>query len=186
MLSVRKNGPLTAVRLHRMFLSAGEEVLDEISRFIRERKGKTPCISRFIRENGNMIGRGAPRRSSVVTKGRFHDLRNIYETVNDDYFEGRITAAITWGAGRVRHAARKRTLGSYSSRSNIIRINRCLDRKTVPCFFLEFVVYHEMLHADMGVKKINGRRTVHSKEFRARERLFRDYRRAVEWERKGI
>jgi hypothetical protein len=41
-----------------------------------------------------------------------------------------------------------------------------------------------MLHADMGVKIRNGRRLVHTGEFRARERLFREYERAVSWEKK--
>jgi hypothetical protein len=186
MVSMRKTGSLLLVRLHRMFLSADEEVLDEIALFIKGRKGRTPSVSRFIRENGDMIRRSSPRRSHVVTQGRWRDLRNIYETVNEAYFHGRINAAVTWVTGKEKYAVRKRTLGSYSSRTNIIRINRCLDKKTVPRYFLEFVVYHEMLHADMGMKKINGRRTIHSKEFRDRERLFRDYQKAVEWEKKGI
>jgi predicted metal-dependent hydrolase len=76
----------------------------------------------------------------------------------------------------------KRTLGSYSQRTNTIRINPVLDRKTVPAYFIEFIVYHEMLHADMGVGRINGRRSVHSSGFRIREKLFKKYEQALAWE----
>jgi len=55
----------------------------------------------------------------------------------------------------------------------------------VPRYFIEFVVYHEMLHADMGTEEHEGRRSIHSREFRKRERLFEDYERAMAWERKG-
>jgi predicted metal-dependent hydrolase len=82
---------------------------------------------------------------------------------------------------------RKRTLGSYSRNGSIIRINPVLDRKSVPQFYIEFVLYHEMLHADMGLCEKNGRRVVHSGGFRDRERLFRRYRKALAWEkRKGF
>ncbi len=77
----------------------------------------------------------------------------------------------------------KRTLGSYCLRTNTIRINPVLDRKTVPDYFIGFIVYHEMLHADMGVCRINGRRSVHSSEFRKRERMFKEYEKALAWEK---
>jgi hypothetical protein len=63
-------------------------------------------------------------------------------------------------------------------------MNPLLDRRTVPRFFVEFIVYHEMLHADIGVETRNGRRRVHTWEFRRRERLFREYARAISWEKK--
>lgn len=78
---------------------------------------------------------------------------------------------------------RNRTLGSYLDSVNTIRINPVLDKKSVPRYYIEFIVYHEMLHADMGVTEKNGRRVVHSKEFRAREKSFRDYRKAMAWEK---
>jgi hypothetical protein len=49
---------------------------------------------------------------------------------------------------------------------------------------MEFLVYHEILHAEIGVKIENGRRIVHSREFKKREKLFKYYKRAVQWEKK--
>jgi predicted metal-dependent hydrolase len=93
-----------------------------------------------------------------------------------------IRASITWGSGSPRCSVRKRTLGSYSERSHTIRINPVLDRKTVPRYYIAFVVYHEMLHAAMGMPLTGNRRSIHSREFRKREHLFKDYERAVAWE----
>jgi predicted metal-dependent hydrolase len=67
----------------------------------------------------------------------------------------------------------------------MIRINPVLDIERVPPYFVEFIVYHEMLHAFLGVKNKNGRRSVHSKEFRELEKRFSDYEKAMAWEKKS-
>ena len=40
-----------------------------------------------------------------------------------------------------------------------------------------------MLHAAMGISKNGERRSMHSREFRRREKLFNDYEKAIAWER---
>jgi hypothetical protein len=68
-----------------------------------------------------------------------------------------------------------------------VRIHPRLDAADVPRFFVEFIVYHEMLHAARGQEgERNGRRVVHSKEFRAAERNFAQYKEAIEWEKKNL
>jgi hypothetical protein len=74
----------------------------------------------------------------------------------------------------------------FRSHTNTIRINPVLDRKAVPLCVLEFILYHEMLHADLGVTRKNGRRSVHSREFRGRERLFSQYDTATAWEKRNL
>jgi predicted metal-dependent hydrolase len=78
---------------------------------------------------------------------------------------------------------RRRTLGSYSSHTNIIRINPVLDKRSVPPYFIEFIIYHEMLHADLGVETGENRRSVHTREFRRREKMFKKYAEALAWEK---
>lgn len=168
-----------------MFLEAGSDVISEIAEFIKKRKGNTPLLRGFIRERRESIKKPASRRLSVRTLGRHYDLRSIYESVNDAYFEGSITATITWGTKSPRRAVRRRTLGSFSSHSNSIRINPILDNERVPDYFIEFIVYHEMLHAHIGVQKKNGRRSVHSREFKEREKMFKEYEKAMVWEKKN-
>jgi hypothetical protein len=39
-----------------------------------------------------------------------------------------------------------------------------------------------MLHASMGISLQGNRRSVHSREFKKREKLFKDYEKAMAWE----
>jgi hypothetical protein len=183
MLSVRSRNGVLSVRLHRMFTAAGSQVLDEIVSFLKNKRGAMPCFRRFIHDHGEQLRKRRPNRVLARTRGRVYDLREFYDEINEEYFDNMIDAKITWGSSNSRFVVRKRTLGSYSERSHTIRINPVLDKMTVPRAVIAFVVYHEMLHAAVGVSRQGGRRVVHSREFRTRERLFKDYGKAMAWER---
>lgn len=182
MLSARVKGGVLCIRLHRMFLSADSGVLSEIVSYLQNRRGALPRFRSFIRENRAQLRPKPAKRVFVRTRGRFHDLCALYDEINRDYFGGAITAAITWGARSPRFAVRRRTVGSYSERSKVIRINPVLDKKTVPRCYVALIVYHEMLHASMGTVMQGKRRSVHSREFRRREKLFAHYDEAMAWE----
>jgi predicted metal-dependent hydrolase len=183
MLSVTRKGNLLSLRLHRMFLEAGGDILNEIAEFMKRRKGKTPLLRKFVRQNSNCLPMRTPRKTRLNTEGKHFDLQAIYDSLNHDYFGGRISCCITWGVRSPRYAVKRRTVGSYSSQTNTIRVTPLLDKRTIPRYFIEFVVYHEMLHADMDTPKKNARRLVHSKEFRRREKVYEQYEKAVAWER---
>lgn len=187
MLSIRKKDGSVAVRMHRMFLTAGEEIIKEIAGFIKKRKGQTPLIRQFIRDNRASLKNKERkvRPPSLCEQGNIHHLGEIFDAVNEEYFEGSVSAAIGWGKGSSRRAVRKRTLGTYCSTANTIRINPVLDRRSVPHYFIRFVVYHEMLHTAVKEERKNGRRAMHTPEFRRREKLYKDYERAIAWENKG-
>lgn len=185
MITVKTKGETLSVRLHRIFLWAGMDVIEEVAGFVKRRRGKTPLINAFIREKRENLREKVARKVNIKSSGRHYDLKGIYESVNMEYFGNMVAASITWGTKSPRYAVRRRTLGSFSSHSNTIRINPILDSARIPRYFIEFIVYHEMLHANMGVEKTsNGRRSVHSREFKERERRFRGYERAMAWEKK--
>ncbi len=183
MLSAGTRDGVMQIRLSRIFLNAGNDVIEEIVSFLKKKKSKMLLFHKFVRENGEQLRTKPPKNISLKSMGKFHDLRELYDEINRNYFGGLVSAAITWGSRSPRYAVRKRTLGSYSARPNLIRINPVLDRKSVPHYYIAFVVYHEMLHAAIGILEKGGRRSVHSKEFKKRERLFKDYEKAVVWER---
>lgn len=180
LISVKAAGGGLDVRLHRIFLQAGRDVLDEIGLFVKKRGGKTPAIREFIRDYRHQIPESKPRRQTLKPQGQFFDLGDIFRKLNEIYFENRVTASITWGKPRKKGVVR-RTLGSYSSHTNTISINPALDRNSTPLYVIEHVVHHEMLHADLGIEAKNGRRGMHTREFRLRERLFKDYEKAIAW-----
>jgi hypothetical protein len=51
----------------------------------------------------------------------------------------------------------------------------------VPRLFVEAVVHHEMLHAQMPADESGGRRCLHGPEFRRRERELPAFARAEAW-----
>lgn len=187
MLSIRhekRNAIL--VRLHWMFLHADNDVIREVTAFIKNKKYKTPSITRFIQENRKCIRKGSGKPLSINAQGKYHNLNEIFDFLNTRYFDDRINAVITWGKRRSRWYKGKRTLGSYDQSNSFIRINPLLDQKSVPKYFVEFIVYHEMIHADMDSKKDKRRNLVHTKEFKRREKLYKQYAKAILWEKRHL
>lgn len=184
MISARTTGDVTYLRLHRMFLDADRGVIDEIASFLKNYRRRTPVVREFINCNQHRLKRGALRRTVMRPQGRHHNLVHLFNSVNQEYFHGEVTAWITWGLRSPVRSARRRTLGSFSADTNVIRIHPILDSRKVPRYYLEFIVYHEMLHALMGIKDSPVRRSIHSRAFKTRERMFRHYDRAIAWERK--
>ncbi|NOZ25505.1 MAG: SprT family zinc-dependent metalloprotease [Nitrospirae bacterium] len=185
-ISFRKERGRVVLRLQRLFADAPPEVLLEIAELIKRPSIKTPLVHDFFRRNQWRVRKKALVREKAEPEGKVYNLGRIFERINREYFSDRVDAVITWGKRSPKKAVRKRTLGSYNAETGTIRINPVLDCSRVPRYFVEYVVYHEMLHADIGIsRRKNGRRAIHTREFRERERLFRDYRRAVQWERRA-
>lgn len=187
LLSIRERQHSLSVRMHWMFLRAGDDVISEIAGFIRKRKSRTPLIREFINSNRDCIRVTArSSRPSVMmrTQGRFHDLKAIFAALNNAYFDGKTSSSISWGRRNGRRVVKRRILGSFSSQTNTIWISPLLDRRNVPGFFVRYIVYHEMLHSIMKEEPANGRRSLHGPAFRQRERLFGEYEEATAWEKK--
>jgi len=188
-LSVRPNrvsGRVT-VRLHHMFLAADARVLDALAAWISRPKARQAgeVLDAFIRENRHRI-RQAPRRPRGVrvrTRGQCFDLKQLFEDVNQRHFQGSIEAAITWGQMPTVRRRRSIRFGSYSHELKLIRIHPLLDQPFVPRYFVRYVVFHEMLHAHLGISETeSGRRRIHTPEFRALEEVYPDYERALAWQ----
>jgi hypothetical protein len=195
MISVRRaprgHGPRRyEVRLHCMFVDADPVITRALARYVVDNdREASRVLGDFIDANQDVV-RGRQRRSPaqlILTAGDHHDLRAIFDELNTRYFGGTIDAAITWGArsGRPkrRHSIK---MGSYSVEERLIRIHRSLDRAFVPRFFVEAVVFHEMLHQVHDIKVKNGRREFHSKAFLADETRFDRYLEARLWERANL
>lgn len=178
MLSYRKEKSHVFLRLNKMFLSAKEDVIEDIARYISG--GKSLLINSFIRKNKPVLRASKPRKINITHAGDVYNLFDLFYEMNFKYFGGEVSSLITWGR---KHSGRKRkrsiVFGAYYSMDNLIRINRMLDNKDVPDFFVKYIIYHEMLHTLVPTK----RGVMHSREFKERERLFPDYDKAVSWQK---
>ena len=121
-------------------------------------------------------------------KGRFFDLRAIFDKLNSRYFDNRLQQyLIVWGRKRRLRPKNEIVFGSIQEEDRVIRIHPLLDRAFVPSWFLEYVIYHEMCHAVVPDEfDAQGRRIVHHAAFYAVERQFRWFRRAKAWEEDNL
>lgn len=112
------------------------------------------------------------RRRSGNGEGKSYDLNGILEKVLADYpdiFSGVRRPSILWS----RHVSQSR-LAFFDTAFNQIVVSKKFDSGRQPQFFLEYLVFHELLHAKHDVK-YGRRRRVHHREFRLDERKFAKY-----------
>ena len=124
------------------------------------------------------------RRASVKhsTVGRAYDLLSLYDRLNRLYFDGSLKIEIRWSGRTAAKAKRKVLLGSYHPKKMRITMSRRLDRPQVPLFFVEHVLFHEMLHCVFPSEK----HSMHTERFRKFEKMHPDYERARAWEKENI
>lgn len=92
-------------------------------------------------------------------------LEGSFNRVNDSYFNGMIDIPnLEWG----NESTSK--LGSYEYGSDTITISTIF--KNEPLEFLDYVMYHEMLHKKFKFENKNGRNLHHSNEFKKMEAKF--------------
>jgi predicted metal-dependent hydrolase len=118
--------------------------------------------------------------------GHHHDLDAIMQELCATYFPQCPAVAISWGrwSGRVRpHSIR---FGVYQPQKQVIRIHPALDQAFVPRYFVEFIVYHELLHHVIPPMRVNGRYCMHSAAFRLGERAFARYAEASAWRKQNL
>jgi hypothetical protein len=189
MVSIKRGDGVVTFRLHHMFLHAPPIVLRELGRYAEQQdRGAAKLLRDYIDANEELVRkREEPRPIAVDVEGKHHNLQEIFDTLNERYFAGSVKARITWGP-RTRRARSRESikLGSYTFEDEIIRIHPVLDAADVPRFFVEWIVYHEMLHEVHDMPVVDGRRVYHTPEFRRAEARFERYAEAVLWERTHV
>lgn len=188
LLSFRRRGGTVLVRLHRMFLHAPLCVVRAVARGLRRTSRSADGeVRRFINENLHRVRRMPRTLPPLLTAGHVYDLRLVFDRLNARFFAGGLHVPLTWGRGGGRARRGGLTFGSYDPVLALIRIHPVLDRRDVPLYFLESVVYHEMLHHHLGgVPDGAGRTVYHSRTFRDAEARYPWHGQALEWEKQNL
>lgn len=190
MISWRKlRGGKLNVRLHHMFLDAPPAILQKLRCLLDGDKTAREAIRAYIRSNQHRIRSGHKQADSrprscrrLKPVGQKFDLRDIYREVNEKYFASRSTAKVTWGPALSSKDPRNLRFGSYNTESNLITISRRLNAPDIPRNALCYIMFHEILHEMLGVERTeSGRRRIHTREFRRRERYFSDLQKVKEF-----
>jgi hypothetical protein len=110
-------------------------------------------------------------------QGNYYDLEALFHPINQEYFAGEMAKPrLTWNK-----TLTHRKLGHYEPLRDRVVMSRTLDSSHVPQIVVELVLYHELLHKHHGAKWLNGKRMVHTPEFRRSERQFQHYQEAQQW-----
>ncbi len=154
-------GAVTAILLHRLFRRSVPERYRQLYR----RYTAQP----EIRERMRSVRRSRGHKRLTSAKGQSFDLRVIFDELNAMHFGNQIDVRhLSWTPRKNR-----RSLGHFDPAHQAILINRRLDHPSVPRVVVEYVLYHEMLHAYFeAYPSPNCRHGVHHADFRKAERCF--------------
>lgn len=173
----------TRLFVHEAFLSASEDVLDHLARYVVS-SARDSAASRAINGFIETI-ETATRTIRLDAVGVVYDLESILKRIHAEYFDSALDVqGITWFSPR-KGSGRSVTLGQFDTQLKIVKINRILDSETCPDYFVDFVVFHEVLHAKIPPRfdTKRRRRVIHGPDFRAEEKTFKRYRCAKAWEK---
>lgn len=187
MVSARRKGrELLEVRLQRIFLDSPPEVVGEIADLLAGRETRKTALKRFI--DDRMIDSPRPAAPNPPPASRLvsthHDITAYAQRLNETYLNGRSRAQVVWGR---RNKVRSRSsirFGCYDPVRNMIIMNRKLDSPDIPDYFVEFILFHEMLHEVLGIDtRADGKRSIHGKLFKLMESTYPDYDKALRFEK---
>ena len=134
-------------------------------------------MEREAGENISLAEKRAPRPVYPDPVGKIYHLQEVFRKVNRRYFHNQIPLPVLrWSYGY----SRKR-LGYYDANRNLLVISRVLDDPRIPAFVMEGIMFHEILHIVHPARYENGRRILHSPQFKADEKKFEHYRSLKKW-----
>jgi hypothetical protein len=153
----------------------------------RERKKKLELVVlEFISASGK--AHATVRRiasQDIGSMGRLYDLREVFQSLNASYFDGKLSSYIRWGKSRGRSYQTAFTDAS-GKRQNLISIAQLYNASDVPRFAIEGIVFHEMLHIALPPYKRNFKNVIHGREFKRAERSFPRFNEWRQWERQRM
>lgn len=101
-------------------------------------------------------------------RGKHHDLGDIFDRLNELYFEGVLQRpSLGWSMRRSRTM-----LGHFDPSHNAIIISRIFDEPEPLVVAVEYVMFHEMLHLQYPIEHKGARRCVHTPDFKKAEKKY--------------
>jgi len=142
-----------------------------------ERVYRDYACSPDVLRASDLARRQRGRKVVSTAQGRVYDLGRMFNRLNQRFFDGELEQpTLTWSRRRTRTI-----LGHHDGVHETIVISKTLDSTEVPEWFVEYILYHEMLHIKHPARLINGRRYYHTKAFRTDEQRFPHFQDAQLW-----
>lgn len=144
-------------------------------------------VDQVLVDKGHAPLESGGRLPPIRPKGKYFNLDDVLEAINHTYFEDSLQCRITWSnrvGGLSYHSMRKDPL--TGEEFHLISISKGYDAANCPLYAVAGVVYHECLHVVIPVEEKNGRRVVHGRVFRQRERQYIYYDEWIKWHKEVL
>jgi hypothetical protein len=169
---------------------SGPELLGDLARGIFGRMGRggaRDIYSDRLRQHfrsPEFIQRNQPlylqrsRNLAYCQQGRVHDLSALFGELLDLGLVNEVPHTYcTWTKGNNRQR-----VGYCSVIMRVVAISRLLDRREIPSYVPSYVLYHELLHLENGLRF----GSYHDREFRERESVHPHHQEAERWLRRIV
>jgi len=185
-LSIQRRHGKVSVRMHQVFLRADRRVIRAVADLIKKKSSRLAksIINDYIRTRSRFMQSKKRTRALILNpKGKIYDLEEILHGLAQKYELPSRGVKITWGSSRIRKGQQSIRLGSFYQDEKLIRVHPRLDHEEVPKYFVEYIVFHELLHAAVPPQDKRGRRNFHSAQYHENEEKFEDYQAARKYEK---
>ena len=174
------------ISLHKLFENAPEDINEAVINYCTRKHGDSRRILKtYANEYFSKIDNSHKLdKQKLITNGNCFDLKQIYDNLNIFYFQDKLNLNITWFEKPKYIKFSHFTFGTYNKTLKLIKINKLMDNLNFPFYFINYIVYHEMLHSICEEKiTLNGQRLIHTKEFKKLEQKFAYYKEALAFEK---
>lgn len=188
-LTVRKRNDKLLIRMSDILTDAPQKVLASaanriISQFLNIKCSHEPKAiyneyihSELMRQRITTMRQARAGKKITGPEGKYFDLDECFKKINNKYFKSGISKpTLSWSAQQS-----KFRMGHYDSDLDTLVVSQQLDSKRTPKYVVEYVVFHELLHKLHPGSFANGRRQIHTTEFKRDEKLFDEYKHAKKW-----
>ena len=160
-------------------IGLGAEAMSDLAAMAFRRKGKQRVLGHMLNEGYRAVAAELDELAGETdrTAGAHHDLTTAFDRVNAAYFDAALRRPrLKWSDS---YSLRK--FGHYDYAHDTVMVSSTLDRRDVPAFVVDYIVFHELLHKKLGLTWRNGRKAAHTPRFRRDEQRFKqiDQARAV-------
>ena len=190
MVSLCRKGCLFRLRLHEVFMEASPRVLEcVVEHFFSTRRDESrsarEAIFDFLESSQTLISEHASGMRWRAPLGRVYDLAAVQESIRCRFLPSCPALEIGW-ADRPSPTLMGKWVAMPKGRPNLVIVNPLLDSRRVPQYYVRYIVFHELLHEVIPIRREGGRWIHHPTEFRRREREFPDFQRALQWEQQNV
>jgi predicted metal-dependent hydrolase len=144
---------------------------------VHDRVYRDFAFSPQVQRAADIARRRRGRKQLTSARGARYNLERLFDRINRRHFDDELQKpTLSWSQRRTR-----RILGHHDPVHETIVISKSLDSPDVPEWFVEYILFHEMLHIKHPARLIRGRRYYHTRAFRAEEERYPFFQQAQDW-----